>query len=148
MTRIRRVGMDSIHSTKAVKSKSQAKVYETFKQKLNRIEQAHIRQELELLFDRISVQTDKMRDKLFIEDLIEYKELIGEFLNITVSNSHVFYKENSLDRRGRHRVYSLVKRVDKELDELTKDFLNIEDNRIKILRRLDDIKGMLLDILT
>ena len=38
--------------------------------------------------------------------------------------------------------------MDNELDELTRDFLNIEDNRIKILRRLDDIKGMLLDILT
>ena len=60
----------------------------------------------------------------------------------------MFYKENSLDRRGRHRVYSLVKKVDKELDELTKDFLDIEGNRIKILQRLDDIKGMLLDVLT
>lgn len=80
--------------------------------------------------------------------MIEYKKLVREFLDVTVNNSHVFYKENSLDRRGRHRVYSLVKKVDNELDELTKDFLNLENNRIRILRRLNDIKGMLLDIFT
>ncbi|HHV38991.1 MAG TPA: YaaR family protein [Tepidimicrobium sp.] len=148
MTRIGRIGVDNTRPIEGIKSKSQSKVYETFKQKLNKVEQEHIREELKVLFNRIETQTNKLQDKLFIEDLIEYKELVKDFLSITVNNSHVFFKENSLDRRGRHRVYSLVKKVDNELDELTRDFLNIEDNRIKILRRLDDIKGMLLDILT
>ncbi len=123
-------------------------VQETFKNKLNEIEQEHIREQLKVLYDKIEVQSSRLQDKLFIEDLIEYKELVKEFLDITINNSHVFYKENSLDRRGRHRVYSLVKKVDNELDELTKDFLDLEGKRIRILKRLDDIKGMLLDILT
>ena len=107
-----------------------------------------LREELKVLYGKIENQTTKLGDRLFIEDLVEYKKLVKEFLNISVNNSHVFYKENSLDRRGRHRVYSIVKQVDKELDELTKDFLNIEGNRLKILNRLDDIKGLLLDIFT
>ncbi len=148
MTRIERVGMDNVHHVRGVKPKAKGKVYETFKQKLSEIEQEHIRDELKTLFNKIETQSGKLQDKLFIEDLVEYKKLVREFLDITVNNSHVFYKENSLDRRGRHRIYSLVKKVDNELDELTKDFLNIENNRIKILRRLDDVKGMLLDILT
>lgn len=148
MTRIERVGMDNVHHVRGVKPTAKGKVYETFKQKLSEIEQEHIRDELKTLFNKIETQSGKLQDKLFIEDLVEYKKLVREFLDITVNNSHVFYKENSLDRRGRHRIYSLVKKVDNELDELTKDFLNIENNRIKILRRLDDVKGMLLDILT
>lgn len=148
MTRIEKVGMNNISQVNNVKMEPKKKVHETFKNKLNEIEQEHIREQLKVLYDKIETQSGKLQDKLFIEDLVQYKKLVKEFLDITVNNSHVFYKENSLDRRGRHRVYSLVKKVDNELDELTKDFLNIEDNRIKILKRLDDIKGMLLDILT
>ena len=69
-------------------------------------------------------------------------------MNITVKNSHIFFKENSLDRRGRHRIYSLVKKVDQELDELTQEFLDLENKRINILKRLNDIQGILMDIMT
>ncbi|MBU5437171.1 YaaR family protein [Tissierella sp. MSJ-40] len=148
MTRVDRVGMENISPIEINKVKDKKAVQETFKQKLNEIEQEQIRSELKVLYDKIETQTGKLQNKLFIEDLVEYKKLVKEFLNVTVNNSHVFYKENSLDRRGRHRVYSLVKKVDNELDELTKDFLDVENNRLKILKRLDDIKGILLDILT
>lgn len=119
-----------------------------FKEKLENIQQEQIREELKVLFEKIETKTNKLQDRLFIEDLVEYKKLVKDFLNISVNNSHVFYKENSLDRRGRHRVYSIVKQVDKELDDLTKDFIDIEGNRLRILDRLNDIKGLLLDILT
>ena len=148
MARIENVGINNIPQVDNIKMKPKGEVHETFKQKLNEIEQEHIRDQLKTLYNKIETQSGKLQDKLFIEDLVEYKKLVKNFLDITVNNSHVFYKENSLDRRGRHRVYSLVKKVDNELDELTKDFLNIEDNRIKILKRLGDIKGILLDILT
>lgn len=148
MSRIEKVGINNITQVKNTKIETKKEINETFKNKLNEIEQEHIRDELKILYDKIEVQSDKLQDRLFIEDLIEYKKLVKEFLDISVNNSHIFYKENSLDRRGRHRVYSLVKRVDKELDELTQDFLDIENNRIRILKRLDDIKGMLLDVLT
>ncbi len=148
MARIENIGINNISNVSNIKTDHKKKVHETFKQKLNEVEQEHIRDQLKVLYDKIETQSGKLQDKLFIEDLVQYKELVKEFLDITVNNSHVFYKENSLDRRGRHRVYSLVKKVDNELDELTKDFLDIENNRIKILNRLDDIKGLLLDILT
>ena len=148
MARIQKIGMDSVPNVNGIKPKQRKEVHETFKRKLNEIEQEYIRDQLKTLYGKIETQSGKLQDKLFIEDLVQYKELVRDFLDITVNNSHIFYKENSLDRRGRHRVYSLIKKVDKELDELTKDFLNIENNRIKILNRLDDIKGLLLDIIT
>ena len=148
MARIEKIGMNNISNINNIKTDHKKAVHETFKQKLNEVEQEHIRDQLKVLYNKIETQSGKLQDKLFIEDLVQYKELVKEFLDVTVNNSHVFHKENSLDRRGRHRVYSLVKKVDNELDELTKDFLNIENNRIKILNRLDDIKGLLLDILT
>ncbi|MCF6463109.1 YaaR family protein [Clostridium sp. Cult1] len=148
MARIEKVGINNIQQIDKIRPTNKKEIHKTFKNKLMEVEQEHIRDQLKILYDKIEVQSEKLRDKLFIEDLVQYKKLVKEFLDVTVNNSHVFYKENSLDRRGRHRVYSLVKKVDNELDELTKDFLSIENNRIKILRRLDDIRGLLLDILT
>jgi hypothetical protein len=148
MARIESIGINNTPQVNNIKTDHHREVHETFKNKLNKIEQEQIRDQLNVLYEQIETQSNKLQDKLFIEDLVQYKKLVREFLDITVNNSHVFYKENSLDRRGRHRVYSLVKKVDNELDELTKDFLGLEKNRIKILNRLDDIKGILLDILT
>jgi hypothetical protein len=148
LVKINPIGMEPLNKVEKVQPKDKKVVNAAFKEKLDNIQSEKVREELKVLYGKIENQTTKLGDRLFIEDLVEYKKLVKEFLNISVNNSHVFYKENSLDRRGRHRVYSIVKQVDKELDELTKDFLNIEGNRLKILNRLDDIKGLLLDIFT
>lgn len=148
MSRINRVGMENISPIDISRAVDRKTVKDTFKLKLNELEQEQIRTELKSLYDKIETQSNKLSDKLFIDDLINYKKLVKEFLNITVNNSHVFFKENSLDRRGRHRIYSLVKKVDQELDELTQEFLDLENKRINILKRLNDIQGILMDILT
>lgn len=140
--------MDNISPIQISRAVDKKSVKDTFKLKLDELEQDQIRVELKNLYDKIESQSSKLSDKMFIDDLINYKKLVKEFLNITVNNSHVFFKENSLDRRGRHRVYSLVKKVDQELDELTQEFLDMENKRINILKRLNDIQGILMDIMT
>ena len=148
MNKINRTGMENISPVQISRAVDRKAMKDTFKLKLNELEQEQIRTELKSLYDKIETQSIKLSDKLFIDDLIQYKKLIREFLNIAVNNSHVFFKENSLDRRGRHRIYSLVKKVDHELDELTKEFLDLENKRINILKKLNDIQGILMDIMT
>ena len=148
MSKINNINMENISPIQISRAVDKKAVKDTFKVKLNELEQEQIRTELKGLYEKIENQTDKLSEKLFIDDLIQYKKLIKEFLSIAVNNSHVFFKENSLDRRGRHRIYSLVKKVDQELDELTKEFIDIEKNRINILKRLDEVQGMLVDIMT
>ena len=148
MSKINRVRGKDISPIQASRAVDRKAVKDTFKVKLSAIEQESIRTELNSIYEKIESQSSKLSEKLFIDDLILYKKLVKEFLNISVNNSHVFFKENSLDRRGRHRVYSLVKKVDEELDELTKDFIDIETKRINILKRLENINGLLMDIMT
>lgn len=148
MNKINRTGMENISPVQISRAVDRKAIKDTFKLKLNELEQEQIRTELKSLYDKIETQSIKLSDKLFIDDLIQYKKLIREFLNIAVNNSHVFFKENSLDRRGRHRIYSLVKKVDHELDELTQEFLDLENKRINILKKLNDIQGILMDIMT
>lgn len=147
VNRINRTGMENISPIEISRAVDKKAVKDTFKLKLNELEQEKIRTELKSLYDKIEDHSNRLSNKLFIDDLISYKKLVKEFLNITVNNSHVFFKENSLDRRGRHRIYSLVKKVDQELDELTQEFLDLENKRLNILKRLNDIQGILMDII-
>ena len=54
--------------------------------------------------------------------------------------------ENFLDRRGRHRVYGIVKLVDKNLDDLARELVKDEKDNMEILNKVGEIKGLLLDI--
>ena len=69
-------------------------------------------------------------------------------MNEVTANSHEFSRENFLDRRGRHRVYGIVKEVDKSLDDLAQELLKDEKDNLAILGKIDDIRGMLMDIST
>ena len=73
-------------------------------------------------------------------------KLIKEFMNEIVNRSHKFSRENFLDRRGRHRVYGIIRLVDEKLDELAQELVNEESDKIAILARVDEIRGLLLDI--
>ncbi len=117
-----------------------------FVSKLDTIKSQHVRDHLEDLYVKIGLQSEKIADKMQLNEIVKYKKLVREFLDVATKNSHRFSKQNFLDRRGRHRVYGIVKKVDRELEALTKDFLDEEVDRINIIKRLDDIRGMLLDV--
>ena len=83
-----------------------------------------------------------------IREMKHYRALIQEFLNEVVTRSHKFSRENFLDRKGRHRVYGIIKLVNQNLDELASELIKDEKDSIAILSKIDEIRGLLLDILT
>ena len=77
-----------------------------------------------------------------------YRGLVKEFLNEVVTRSHVFSRENFLDRRGRHRVYGIIRLVDENLDQLAQELMKDEQDHLAILNKIGEIRGLLLDIFT
>ena len=69
-------------------------------------------------------------------------------MNEIVSRSHQFSRENFLDRKGRHRVYGIIRLVDENLDELAQELLKEEKDNLSILDKIGTIEGLLLDIFT
>ena len=86
-------------------------------------------------------------DHMDIRDMKKYRSMITEFINEVVTNSHEFSRENFLDRRGRHRVYGIVKLVNKNVDDLAQELLKKEKDHIAILDKTNEIQGLLLDII-
>jgi hypothetical protein len=78
----------------------------------------------------------------------KYRSLIKDFMNEIVNRSHKFSRENFLDRRGRHRVYGMIRLVDEKLDALAEELIKDEQDALMIMNSIDEIRGLLLDILT
>ncbi|ABR47017.1 protein of unknown function DUF327 [Alkaliphilus metalliredigens QYMF] len=138
--------MELLHKLEGSPRSTKAAPKQEFISKLEGIKSEQVRDHLQKLYNEITVQSDRISDKLHLSDVIQYKKLVREFMDVAVKNSHHFSKQNFLDRRGRHRVYSIVKNVDRELESITQDFLKQEVDRLSIIKRLDDIRGMLLDV--
>ena len=117
-----------------------------FLTKFTKASEKNLKEQLSALINDIDEQSKKIEKNLNLNDILRYKKLIREFLNLAVNNSHKFSKESYLDRRGGHRIMSIIRKVDEELENLTKDILDKEKNRLKILKRMDGIRGMLIDI--
>lgn len=113
----------------------------------SKLEHSELNDRIKRMMDDIVAQGEKLSRHMDIKDMKKYRELIKGFVNEVVTNSHQFSRENFLDRRGRHRVYGIVKLVDKELDDLAQDLMKTEKNSLSILARVDEIKGLLLDMI-
>lgn len=119
----------------------------SFNEHMAKAQDRHYEERIAVLIDEINKQGEKLSKKVDIKELAIYKKLISEFLEEAVNNSHKFSKENFLDRRGRYRMYAIIKKVNQQLDALTEEVLREEKDNLRILQRLDDIRGLLLDML-
>ncbi len=112
------------------------------------IDDAQLQQRIETLLNDITAQGNRIAQHMDIRDMKRYRGMIKDFLNEVVYRSHKFSRENFLDRKGRHRVYGIIKLIDENLDELASELVKDESNHIEILSKIGEIEGLLLDILT
>lgn len=112
------------------------------------IEEAGLSERLSVMMQEITMQGEKLGKHMDVRDMKHYRRLIQEFMNEIVNRSHKFSRENFLDRRGRHRVYGMIKRVNVVLDELAGELIKEEKDTLAILSKVDEIRGLLLDIIT
>ena len=81
-----------------------------------------------------------------------YEQAAERITNICLthkaSHTHEFSRENFLDKKGRHRVYGIVKQINQTLDELAAELLKEEKDHLAILGKIDEIRGLILDIIT
>ena len=121
----------------------------TFKFTLaSQISEADLQARLQGLMEEITMQGERLYKRRDVRDMKHYRGLIKSFMNEVVSRSHSFSRENFLDKKGRHRVYGIIRLVDETLDELAKELMKDEQDNIAILGKIGAIRGLLLDIFT
>ena len=97
---------------------------ETFKFTLiSHIEEQELQARLSMMMEEISKQGKKLSKKMDVRDMKKYRSLVKDFLNEVINRSHAFSRENFLDKKGRHRVYGIIKLIDQNLDELAQELM-------------------------
>lgn len=112
------------------------------------IGEAELQERLNTLLNDITTQGERIAQHMDIRDMKKYRGLVKDFLNEVVNRSHKFSRENFLDRRGRHRVYGIIRLIDENLDELAGELVKDEKDHLSILEKIGEIQGLILDIFT
>ena len=127
--------------------KKEAKNHEQFSFTLSKLGADGLKVRLTKIIDDIKKQGARLSKNMSLGEMKHYRTLIASFINEVVTNGYEFNRENFLDRRGRHRVYAVVRHIDEELDNLAAELLKSEKDTIKILEKIGEIEGLILDLI-
>jgi len=102
--------------------------------------------ELELFLNRLNQQGKKLSESLSIHDLVAFKNMVKSFLKSTLGKSRTLQEETIWDYRGQPKVMARVTRIDRLLEELGEQMLSSQAEPLKILAKIDEIKGLIIDL--
>ncbi|WP_421381454.1 YaaR family protein [Bacillus salacetis] len=83
-----------------------------------------------------------------VEDLKRYKKMVKNLLEEAVNNALQLEEQRGFNRRGRTKVYKIVKEVDWKLVDLTNEVLQKEQKGLNILNMVGEVQGLLINIYT
>ena len=119
-----------------------------FRRTLNEMSQEMYTARLLQMKKSIDDQAQRLSDKVDVKEYEKYRRLIREFLDEIVSNGYTFSRENTFASHGsRHRYIATVETINDKLAELGKEVMREQADKIDILSKIDDIRGLLLDLM-
>lgn len=120
----------------------------SFRRELARSREEAWEEELAELADRIDQQGRRLGETMALKDLVAYQNLVRDFMSIVVTRLYRLREEKGRDRKGRQRLYLLVEEIQHRLRELVSMVLDKEKPRLEVLAKVDEIRGLLLDLYT
>jgi uncharacterized protein YaaR (DUF327 family) len=101
---------------------------------------------LDQILDELNRQGERLLSSQNFRELERYKELVQEFLRtVTQGLGRLHFSDGGAQGR-RAKVHVILQKVDEALEALAKDVLARQATQLKILERLDQIRGLLLDL--
>lgn len=100
------------------------------------------------MMKEIETQGEKLAEHRTIEDLRKYKKMVKEFMEEAVNGGLQLEEQRGFNRRGRTKVYKIVKEVDSRLTQLANDVINKEKSHLDLLGKVGEIQGLLINIYT
>lgn len=136
----------STSKTKAVKKRATPKI--TFTEILNNLDndREQSREMLDELLKEIDEKGKQLIEHRTVESLVEYRDMIKGFVQEAVESGYAIDQRRGLSPSGRTRIMRTVKEVDKRLVELTNLILKKENRQIRLLEKVGQIQGLLVNL--
>ena len=141
-----------VRGVKRAQSTSQKKVQITpqpsvsFDQIMAITEEKQEKSHLDEMLDEISKKGKELSEKRDIEILIAYKEMVRDFIDEAVTHGLKVVQRRGFGRAGRSKVMRLVSNIDEKLIDLTENMIENEQSSIKLLTKIGEIQGLLLNL--
>lgn len=102
--------------------------------------------ELQNFLDRLETQSKKLANTLSISDLKDFRDMVKSFLRSTFGQSRRMGEDSSWDSQGRPRVMARIAKIDQSLEELGKQLLDKQAKPLEVLTKIDEIRGLVVDL--
>ena len=103
--------------------------------------------ELKEILSKVRALGDRFFKSPDEERLDDYKNGIKQFLQRVGKEMFSLRQETGSPKDGQQKVYQLVETVNSEIDSMTRQTLQ-QDKALKLLACLDDIRGLVIDLIT
>lgn len=106
-----------------------------------------VRQHLDQLLAAIDQAGARLAQEMTLANLRAYRDAVAEFLRTVQHEALAVHTEQGWDSQAwHHRALTIVRKVDEELDQLARQVLEQEHDRLAVLARIGEIRGLLLDL--
>ena len=100
-----------------------------------------------VLLDDVHTAGEDLKGKPFPEQIKRYKTAVRNFLHYVVQNGYTTEERTSGVNILKRKKFTLVQVVDKKLEQLAAGILAGQSSQIDILAKLDEISGLLVNLL-
>jgi len=109
-------------------------------------EERRTQEELKRKIEEIKAQGERLARSMTVRELKLYRQMVKDFLDLTLRRGIGLKETRGWDRRGRGRRYKLLQEVDAILVQLGEELLQTEEGRLELLRKVGEIRGLLINL--
>ena len=99
------------------------------------------------LLDAVHEAGDRLKENLSMDQVLAYKKAVRDFVHHVVENAWSVEKKTSGGNILKRKEFYRLAVIDESLEKLAAEILRNQRDRLEILRRIDEINGMLVDLL-
>jgi uncharacterized protein len=115
-------------------------------ERIGRVSDAALRAEMSFLISEIEEKGKRLYASKGKKEFEEYKAAVKKFMNKIVNGAFKMEEKHGNKRDGKFVVYLTVQKVDEALENLGQLLLAGQQDSMRMLSSLDEIRGMLLDM--
>ncbi len=106
------------------------------------------RRTVEELLDGVFSAGDELKKLATLDRIKEYRRRVREFVKYVVSRTLAVEETTSGVNLLRRKRFTLVRVIDRKLEELAVSVLSAQREQLAILAQVDEINGMLVDLIS
>jgi uncharacterized protein YaaR (DUF327 family) len=110
-------------------------------------EREHRNAPLEKLLDDVYEKGEKLKESPTFERIKSYKNSIKHFMDYIVRNTIKMEEKQSGANILKRKRFTILEIVDKKLESLVSEVLSSQKDQVSILNKVDEINGLLVDLL-